>query len=296
MAGELIFAVDGGGTGSRARLLDPGGAVLAEAEGGPANLLVGDGSAPFAAIVDLARATLAAAGLAGDAVARLHAGLGLAGATGQGRARFFARRPPFAETRILSDAHAALLGAHGGGDGGIVIQGTGSAACVLKDGRLREIGGWGFEIDDGGSGADIGRRALRRTLRGLDEAEDTREPGGALADALLARFGGDPYAIMDWAREALPRDFAAFAPLVFDAAEAGDPEARHVLSAAARETARLVALCRTHGAGRVALLGSVARRLEPWLPALTRDCLVEPQGDARDGAALAVARGLGVCE
>jgi glucosamine kinase len=284
MPDTLTIGLDGGGTGCRARLYNSAGAALAEASGGPVNLLIGDGAASFDEILRVARAALRAAGLPEGAEARCRLGLGVAGATPTGRARFFARTPPFAETRIVSDSHAAALGAFGGGDGGIVILGTGAVACVLRGGAARDIGGWGFTLDDFGSGADIGRRALRAALRDCDSGAR-----GALAAAVLDQFGDDPWRAVDWAAAARPGDFGTFAPIAFDLAEAGDPDARAIIDRAATEAERLIDLARRHGARRIALLGSVAQRLRPRL---TAD-LTEPAGDAADGAAYAIREGLG---
>ncbi|WP_158275469.1 BadF/BadG/BcrA/BcrD ATPase family protein [Maritimibacter sp. 55A14] len=290
MTSDLILAVDGGGSGCRARLVN-GTGVLAEVTGGPANLMAGDGRAPFEAVLAVARDALATAGKAPAALADCRAVLGLAGATPDARSRFFAFAPPFAETCIVSDGYAALLGAFGGEDGGIVIQGTGAAAAVLVEGRLTEIGGWGFALDDFGSGADIGRRALRAALRAHDE------PGAPppFAAAVLKAAGASPQTVMDWAQGAAPRDFAQLAPRVFDAAEHGTPEAEAILARAAEETARLVRLCAAHGAERVAVLGSVGRRIAPMLHADTAALLVEPAGDAMNGAVIALRQGLGHC-
>ncbi len=312
MDGELILGVDGGGTGCRARLTDAGGRVLGEGAAGPANLMIGDGAASFAAVLAAAGGAIASAGLPPHTIDRVRAGLGLAGTTPAARARFFARRPPFAETRVLGDAHAAALGAHGG-DGAVVILGTGAVACVARGGTARDIGGWGFPADDLGSGADIGRRAVRAALRSCDETPGGAplhggDPGdqqsgggergaadhgeGTLARAVLARVGGDPAALVDWSFAARPADYGTLAPLVFDAAGT-DPVAEAILVRATAELSRLIALAHRHGAGRVALLGSVAARLAPRLPGAVRASLSPAGGDAMDGAILAVRHGWG---
>lgn len=284
MGEDWIAGVDAGGTGCRARVFDASGALRGAGEGGPANLLLGDGAAPFAAILG---AVARAATAAGVAVGGLRVGVGAAGATEQARARFFARRPPFAETRLITDTHAAALGAHGGADGGVAILGTGAAACVIVGGAVREIGGWGLAADDLGSGADIGRRAVRAVLRALDGDA----PLTALSAPALASHGGDPWRLAAWSLTAQPADWAALAPLAFEAAASGDAVAEGILAEAAVELARLVALTRLFGAARTAVLGSVALRLRARLA--LAEGLVAGQGDAVDGAALAVRRGLG---
>lgn len=285
----LILGVDGGGTGCRARLYDEAGAVLGEGEGGPANLQLSDAAVPFNSVMQAARAALAAAGLAEDRLADCRAGLGLAGASAAARARFMDQSPPFALTVILSDAHAATLGAHGGQDGGIVILGTGAVAYVLKDGRPREIGGWGFACDDLGSGADIGRRAVRAAARALDEAARPEDVTAPLALRVLEHVGG-PERLLDWSMRAIPGQYGALAPAVFETA-ALDPAAEAILARATEELDRLTLLALKHGAARVSAMGSVARRLAPRLAGRAAAAMTPARADALEGAAIAARRG-----
>ena len=53
-----------------------------------------------------------------------------------------------------------------------VICGTGSVAYVREDNEFHRIGGWGYFLDDTGSGFTIGRDALRAAL---EENEGTGE-------------------------------------------------------------------------------------------------------------------------
>ncbi|MFT8229552.1 ATPase, partial [Salmonella enterica subsp. enterica serovar Enteritidis] len=60
---------------------------------------------------------------------------------------------PFANIQFTSDAMIANLGAHMGGDGAILILGTGSVGLVKRGEDSFSIGGYGFPISDEGSGA-----------------------------------------------------------------------------------------------------------------------------------------------
>ena len=51
-------------------------------------------------------------------------------------------------------------------------------------------------------------------------AFDGLQPASALTDDILAEFDSDPVAMMNWALEAKPGDFGAFAPRVFEHAAA----------------------------------------------------------------------------
>lgn len=281
MGGEfLLVGVDGGGTGCRARLCALDGTVLGEGRGGPANLRFGVPDA-LAAVVEAARGAAGAAGLGEAALERACAGLGLAGASEPALAQAARAHPlPFARAAIATDAAIAGLGAHGGGEGGLVIVGTGSIGWALVAGREHRVGGWGFPLSDEGSGAWIGAEAARRALR----VHDGREPPSPLADAVLSRFDRDPHRVVAWMTGAKPRDFAALAPLVVEAAEAGDGTARAVMREAAAHVDALAARLLALGAGRIALAGGLSGPLGPWLGEATRARLVPARGDALDGA------------
>lgn len=288
MGERLYFGLDGGGTGTRARLADSSGRALSEATAGVGALGTGDGSLAHASILEAARLCLERAGLPPEALGAIVAGLGLSGAPMQGaRDRLKARGLPFARTVLATDGHTACLGAHGGEEGGLVIFGTGSVGGVFAKGRYREAGGWGFACDDFGSGADMGRRAAHLTMR----AADGDVEGGRLAAAMLKDFGGDPRDLAFWASKAIPAEFAHYARLIFDLAEEGDAPAQGVVARSAAECERLVRLALEWGAPRVVLHGSVAKRLRPLLPPEQLAKIVEPKADALEGALILARRG-----
>ena len=94
MTPELFLGVDGGASRSRARIRDAAGRLLGEGAAGPAVRL---GLAEtLREVVTAARQAAVAAGL-GDDLGRLHAGLGLAGATGPEEIGLILAQPlPFA--------------------------------------------------------------------------------------------------------------------------------------------------------------------------------------------------------
>src|SRR5690606_19565317 len=82
-----------------------------------------------------------------------------------------------------------------GGEGGVVIIGTGSAAMSVVDGKRHQAGGWGFHIGDQMSGAILGRELVRHAV----EAEDGLVEGSPLTRAVIAWLGGSNQAAMTWA-------------------------------------------------------------------------------------------------
>jgi len=277
---DLILGVDGGGTQCRARLADRSGRLLGEGTSGPANIRLGL-DAGFASVLDAARQCLAEARLGEHAMGRIAACLALAGATEPSElAAARSRRLPFSHTVIVSDAHAACVGAHRGNDGGVIIAGTGSVGWAIVGGRQHRVGGWGLMLSDEGSGAWLGREAMRRVLW----AHDGRVAPTALLRRLLDEFDADPYAIVRWAANAQPADFGRLVPLVVEHAARDDPAALELMQQAASHIDVLAARLFALGAERLALVGGLAPHLEGWLAPETRQHLVKPEGDALDGA------------
>jgi glucosamine kinase len=276
----LFLGIDGGGTTCRARLADASGRVLGEGAGGPSNITT-DLARAAASILDAARRAAEAAGLGEESLARVRAGFGMAGGNAPREAAALAAWPfPFAAQAVASDAEIACLGAHAGRDGGILILGTGSQGAARVDGVTRTVGGWGFALSDTGSGAILGRAAARRALLGHEEIE----PPSPFTRAVMDRFGGSPAEMLAWALQAIPRDWASLAPMVFDHAAAGDPVARDLLDASVAEVARLLDRLIALGANRISLMGGLAAPQRPYLPQRYDAVLVEPSGDALDGA------------
>ena len=284
--GTLFLGVDGGGTGCRVRLVDAAGHVLGEGTAGAANIRLGLNES-WGQILAATDQALAAAGLDRNALARIRTGLGLAGITGPAEAeRVRAAAPGFAGVVAETDAHTACLGAFGGRDGAILILGTGSAGYAIVGGRSHPIGGWGFEISDDGSGAQLGREAIRAAVR----AYDGLGPASDLTQAIMARLGGHPPDVVAWVGSARPGDYGSLAPLVVEFARQDDPVATALMRAAAAHVATFVRRLLELGAGRVALMGGLAPILRDWLdPALT-GVLTTAEGDAMDGAVLLARR------
>jgi glucosamine kinase len=277
---DLFLGVDGGGTQCRARLADRSGRILGEGISGPANIRLGVDAA-FAAVLAAAGHCLAAAGLGELALGRITTCLALAGATEPTElAAARSRRLPFHHTLITSDAHAACVGAHGGRDGGVIIAGTGSVGWAIVDGRQYRVGGWGLALSDEGSGAWLGREAMRRVLW----AHDGRIASTALLDRLFDEFDADPYAVVRWAATASPADFGQLAPRVVEHAARDDAVAVELMRGAAQYIDDLATRLIEFGAARVALVGGLAPYLEGWLPPETQGHLVMPESDALAGA------------
>lgn len=282
-AARFFIGIDGGGSGTRARLQDAQGQLLGSGQAGPSSLSQAAAGA-WAAVQQAIAQAFEQASLPTAAFCECAVGLGLAGAGVAASAQAFVRdAPAYAALALDTDAAAALLGAFDGQPGVLLAAGTGSVGIAQgTDGRRRLAGGWGFGSGDEGGGAWIGQRALQLAQQALDG----RSAAGALAQAVWRVAGADRAALIDWCRQAGragQAEQAALAPLVFDSADA-DPAAARLLDLAADELAALAQALDPGGTLSVVVSGSVGQRLQPRLPADLRARCIAPMGDATQGA------------
>jgi len=278
----LTLGVDAGATRCRARLRGAGGEILAQSEGPAANAYV-----DFDKAVTVARECVAhAVARAGKRVrytSDIKLGLGVAGVSNAAEARAFeAAFPEFASALVVNDVISACAGAHGGADGGLVIAGTGTAGVARVEGRETIVGGRGFLLGDDGSAARVGADALRAALR----AYDGLSPECSLTREIRRRFADDPLAMTRWATQAKPGDYGAFAPLVLEAARAGDAVAYRIVEAAARALGAIVEAVELLGAARVSMIGGLSAPIRPFLARELSARLQPPLFDPIDGAIL----------
>jgi glucosamine kinase len=262
------------------------GNLLGEGGSGPANI-----HSNFRLAMESIRlaceAALRSAGLDQQSLQHSHAGLGLAGAGLKSACdRLLSEKMPFASMVLETDAYVAWLGAHQGGDGAIVILGTGSCGLALINGQRIGVAGWGAEVSDEAGGQRMGREALRRTLWAFDgRAEKT-----ALSTAILDRFGRDPAKIVRFASRATPALYAELAPLVLLYASAQDPLAVTLVRETADAAVIIIDRLVDAGAPTISLVGGLAEPLMPWLPSRIRDLITKPQSDPLDGGILMARR------
>ena len=233
---EFVLGIDGGGTKTRAVIMDENNRMLGEGLSGPSNPLrvgVAQAASEIRHAVDRAchsasvhRSQLVAAevGLAGvrrgDLRQRMREAL-----TGLG----------IHQLEVVTDADIALFGATGGEQGLVVIAGTGSICCGMnRRGRKSCAGGWGPVAGDEGSGSWIARRALQAVARASDGRGLATELSEAACDYFKARTDDD-LAIAIYAPHMTNDRIAGFARFVIDAAEDGDKIARAIVCEAGRE-------------------------------------------------------------
>jgi N-acetylglucosamine kinase-like BadF-type ATPase len=236
---QVLVGADVGGS-KTAVAVERAGAVVARAAGPGAAVRPGRALQSAATVAEVVRRALAEAG-------ELRAAVLVVGAAGAGRQpeqselERALRGEQIAErVVVVTDIEIALVAAFGDAPGIVVSAGTGSIAVGRdKNGALKRMGGYGWQMGDEGSGYAIGRAALGAVSR----ARDGRSPSTPLQHRVLAATRSSTFdELVSWAATASPAEVAALAPHVLEVAGAGDLVARGILDYAARELSQL-AIC-----------------------------------------------------
>ncbi|MFS2224533.1 BadF/BadG/BcrA/BcrD ATPase family protein [Pantoea sp. B65] len=279
MRSEYFISVDGGGTQCRTRLTDKQGQVLASLNGGAANIY-SDFTGAMIRATQLINDTLQQAGLPASARRQTVAVLGLAGANVQSVRQQAQQWPQdFAHWQVLSDVEIACLGAHRGQPGAVLITGTGSQGAFWDGSQFRCVGGWGLTLSDQGSGALLGKRALRLAL----QAHEGLVPSSPLLQALMAHFDHSPELLLRWATDATPAHWGQFSPQIFDYAGQQDPHGTALIDITAQEISLMVNHLTENGQHCVALMGGLAAAVHRWLAPAVQRQVVPAAGDALTG-------------
>jgi len=235
----VVLGIDGGGTRTRASIVN-GGQVLAFAENGSIKRLrVGAHAAE-----EHLRALLADVYAQAGITSLRAASAGVASATMPGVQEWItAVFHDFAVERseVVGDEVIALDAAFHGGPGILQIAGTGTNCIGRAPGGGRETaGGWSSRLGDEGSGYWIGLHAVRRALKAYDRGEPTR-----ILDVVGCAWGTATLDELVNLGDSTPGpDFAALAPDIDQLAEQGDAVAFCVLQQAAADLVESVLLVR----------------------------------------------------
>lgn len=262
---RLVAGVDGGGTATRAAILDDQYRVIGEGRSGPSNpLRVGVANAA-SAVRDAIDQACGDASIHRDDI--LAAVVGLAGVRRQDirdrmREEFSDCLKEIKPIELYTDGEIALYGATGGGAGLVVIAGTGSICCGRNaQGKQVCAGGWGPIAGDEGGGSWIAREALQAVAR----ATDGRGPKTAIASAALGYFKistPDDLSTAVYAPTMTNDRLAGFGKQIMRVAEAGDEVAQDILRRAGQQlgiaaTAVIRRLYMENEEFRVAYVGGV---------------------------------------
>ncbi|MFO0788558.1 MAG: BadF/BadG/BcrA/BcrD ATPase family protein [Pirellulales bacterium] len=244
--GELILAVDTGGTKTAAWLVEIVDAdshqLLGQARTSAGNPNSVGFERATQAIHEACRAAQQLANCADRRITR--AVMSIAGAANRETARRFgewASNVGVADrVAIVSDVLPILAAGTPDCCGVALIAGTGSSAFArAADGRSKRCGGWGYLLGDEGSGYAIGRAALQHALRALETG--SRD---ALAEKVIASLGVKSVTELTravYGNADARHTVAGFCRLVSELADKGDTLSREIFAAAAADLAELAA-------------------------------------------------------
>jgi N-acetylglucosamine kinase-like BadF-type ATPase len=272
---SLVLGIDGGGTRTRASIVD-GDKVLSQGESGSIKRLRVGAEAAETNLRAVLKDVYAQAGVKGVRAACCGvASVSMPGITEWITAVFNDFGVELCD--IVGDQVIALDAAFHDGPGILQIAGTGSNTIGrAPDGKQESAGGWSSHLGDEGSGYWIGLHSVRRALRAYDHEKPTR-----ILDKVGETWGTPDLDDLVNVGDGTPGpDFAALTPAINELAEAGDPVALDVLQQASADLVEFVLLVREklhrkhaiEGEVPVAWTGSVIEKMrlvrEPFFAGL----------------------------
>lgn len=127
-----------------------------------------------------------------------------------------------------------------------MIIGTGFVIYSLFENEKKQTGGWGYLLDNYGSGYDIGREALRTVLKEKETQEKT-----LISILFDERYGYEKQSLISMVYDKKKPFIASFAKLVFNASEKGDKVALEILDNNAKYVAELLNIANNkYGTGK----------------------------------------------
>lgn len=234
---QFIAGIDGGGTHTRLEIRNMQNQLVMRQEFGPFNI----NSIGAAAFEELGRQVLDACG---DMRLCQRLCIGGAGFSNPLMRSILARQLVVAgfegRWKLCGDQEIAMRGCMDG-PGVALISGTG-AICFAKNeaGETARSGGYGYLIDDGGSGYALGRDLLNMAVRAVDGRSRNQRLLQALYQRLNARTPEEIISYV-YSPDTPKAAVAGLAALTLELAEKGDEDALQILRQGARELAQMVA-------------------------------------------------------
>jgi N-acetylglucosamine kinase-like BadF-type ATPase len=233
---RTVLAVDGGNSKTDVAIVGDDGHLLAAVRGGTSSHQAVGVGAGMERLAGLVAEAVAGAGLEARPDLAVYA---LAGADTVPDIRMLTEalgERGFAQELVIrNDAFGALRAGTDRAWGVVVICGQGvNAAGVAPDGRSVRLDALGEISGDWGGATDVGWAALAAAVR----ARDGRGPRTRLERDVPAHWGlRSPAAVTSamYTGRIVARQVAELSPVVFDAAGAGDAEARRIVDRLADE-------------------------------------------------------------
>ncbi len=176
------------------------------------------------------------------------------------------------ECKICSEIDGLIYSCHNGGNGIVVLSGTGSFCFSYIDGEICSVGGWGHLFGDEGSGYYIGMKALQTAAKMFDmniENKFTNMVNRAYGVSAFKDVTKKVYGVAN-SREVI----ASLCEDVCKLAKAGDKYALSIVDEAMGECAKMAVDCynksKMSGKAEVALSGGVSSAGEVVLDSFKR--------------------------
>lgn len=272
---------DGGGTKTEVYCVDENGACIANECFGPLNF----NGVPRERVEQTVRDCLALmSSLPGGLEGCKALTIGMAGASSLKATQAMndlIRESGFTgKFEVIGDHIIALAGAVRGA-GAVLVAGTG-AVCRARSssGKTYGVGGYGYLIDDFGSGYAIGRDILAAIAR----ADDGRDAPTCFTEMVFKQLGVTTIREMiTWlySPETGKREIAALAPLLKEGLAAGDAAAQQIAEKAAYDLAELAITAWKHTGDadfELAMTGSILNHYPTIRARVIEICTAECPG------------------
>ena len=138
---------------------------------------------------------------------------------------------PNAKIVTGSDRDSGLAAALDRGDGIVVNAGSGSSVTGRRGERIERAGGWGHILGDAGGGYFLSIHALRLVLREHDLGRSEMDFTAKILRVLSLNNLDE---LVRWVQTADKMELAMLAPVVFEAATAGDGRMMEIIEEGAR--------------------------------------------------------------
>lgn len=239
----ILLGIDGGATNTRAVLSSETGIIVGQGIAGPSNY---DNVGIETASNNISRAVHQAWTHAGLPVAPADGVFfGMAGVVSEGDRnviRNIATQCDIAPVRQIGidhDIRIALAGGLAGNEGLVLIAGTGSSCYGRRIDGSNHRTGWGYLLDDLGSGYFLGLQAMIATIQQADGRGDPTLLNEYMQERLGYKHIDDIMRIL-YHQHLSVTEIASLAPLVLETAQAGDAVALNIVKRGAEELSRMV--------------------------------------------------------
>ena len=287
-----FIGIDGGGTKCKVILQDKNGVQLGEGISGPANIMRDEALAKASIMDGVKKAVESAntflASQSSDAsikpitISQCIVAAGLAGANiTSAKTHFETWVHPFHSLFVLSDLHAACVGAHNGKPGAVIIVGTGSAGTVFTEGKFTDVGGHGFPVGDFASGAWLGLKAIQHTLLCIDNIRSKDDLAKKLCTELGTNNADD---IVAKCAEFNTHHYASLVPCMLPLLNEGNSQVTCIFKEGAEYLEAMAQLLLGDNGYRLALIGGLSEVYVPYfsenIRARLQPCKLSPEQGA----------------